>query len=107
MFGTDAEDCFGTKPSPCLKSHKRQKSQMTLRLQNYYIALKNWTESMQIVGMADCEEQLEGQLYRTYITETEYMDEREYDEHTTTTRIEKMVQNIIADYIKKRDGAVN
>ncbi len=84
LFATDGTDCLGTKTSPCLRTHKRQKSQMTLRLQNYYIALKNWTESMNVVGMAECEEQLEAQLYRTFITETEYMDEREYGEHTTT-----------------------
>ena len=57
---------------------------MTLRLQNYYIALKNWTESMHTVGMAECDDELEAKLYQTFISETEYLDDREYDQHTTT-----------------------
>ena len=35
------------------------------------------------------------------------MDDREYDQHTSTQRIEKLVQHLIRDHIQKRDGAVN
>jgi CRP-like cAMP-binding protein len=62
---------------------------------------------MHTVGMAECDDELEAQLYQTFITETEYMDEREYEQHTSTQRIEKLVQNIIREHIQKRDGAVN